>query len=189
MKTDLVDAKKVEELLAKIKASEVKNKFDLSSGEDLSLAVMNLISIEEHLFFTAAKLGKMSYLPVLNEVRQMRKELMKEMIKDYEGEVWCLSKHLLAATMRLSEVGTKSLGKGKKEEAWDFFQKAYQLYSLFWGLNLGAVKSKTLKGELKDFGFEKKEFLAEEEVVAKKGNRFFAKLGELVKKAVDCCIE
>ena len=32
----------------------------------------------------------------------MRKLLLKEIIKDYEGENWCISKHLLAAAMRLS---------------------------------------------------------------------------------------
>jgi len=45
----------------------------------------------------------------------MRKDLLKRIIKDYEGEVWCISKHLLASSMRLFEVGTKSLTKGNKK--------------------------------------------------------------------------
>ena len=47
------------------------------------------------------------------------KKVLKKIIKDYEGEVWCISKHLLAASMRLMEVGTKQLGQNKKEEAED----------------------------------------------------------------------
>ena len=100
-----------------------QKEIDLSLGEDLSIAIMNLISIEEHLFFTSQKTGKPQYLDILNEVRVMRAELLKRIIKDYEGEVWCISKHLLAASMRVMEVGTKELKKGNKKEAWFLFEK------------------------------------------------------------------
>ena len=139
--------KDIKTLLDKVKLAEKGEHLDLSSGEDLSIAIMNLVSIEEHLFFSAEKTGKSEYFNLLNEVREMRKQLLKKIIKDYEGEVWCISKHLLASSMRLMEVGTKSLNKGDKKEAEDLFQKAYQLYNLFWGLNLGVVKSDNIKLE------------------------------------------
>jgi len=41
--------------------------------------------------------------------------------------------------MRLMEVGTKQLNAGRKDDAYELFDKAYQLYSLFWGLNLKAI--------------------------------------------------
>jgi hypothetical protein len=41
--------------------------------------------------------------------------------------------------MRLIEVGTKYYQEGKKEEAKDLFSKAYDLWSLFWGLNLKLI--------------------------------------------------
>lgn len=189
MNKDLIDKKQVEKLLSKMKEVQTKNKLDLSSDEDLSIAIMNLISIEEHMFFTAVKTGKIKYLDVLNEVRQMRKKLLKKIIKDYEGEVWCISKHLLAATMRLNEVGTKSLNQGKKGQAWELFNMAYQLYSLFWGLNLGVIRSKELKADLKKMGFEENEFVNSEKNIKKKDGTLFNKLGELVKKILDCCIE
>src|SRR3990167_10353394 len=132
--------KDVKSLLQRVEEVTKQKGLDLSSGEDLSIGVMNLISIEEHLFFTSQKTGKPQYLDLLNEVRLIRTELMKKIIKDYEGEVWCISKHLLAASMRVMEVGTKELKKGNKKEAWSLFQKAYQLYSLFWGLNLNVIK-------------------------------------------------
>lgn len=186
---NLIDQEKVEKLLEKMKEVQTKNKMDLSTDEDLSIAIMNLISIEEHLFFTATKTGKAHYLELLNDVRQMRKELLKRIIKDYEGEVWCISKHLLAATMRLNEVGTKILNEGKKDEAWNFFKMAYQLYSLFWGLNLGVIKSKELKADLNKMGFKEDEFVESEKIVKEKKGGIFEKLGELVKKVIDCCIE
>ena len=120
--------KKLDEFVKKVNASKV-DKLDLSSDEDLSIAIMNLISIEEHFFFTAEKTGKPEYFDLLKQVREMRKELLKKIIKEYEGEVWCISKHLLAASMRLMEVGTKQLGQGKQAEAEDLFRKAYELYS------------------------------------------------------------
>ncbi|MFH1561553.1 MAG: hypothetical protein ABID04_03175, partial [Patescibacteria group bacterium] len=97
MKLKTPDSKDVEKLLNKMKQFQTKNELDLSMGEDLSIAIMNLIGIEEHLFFTATKTKKIEYLDILNEVRQMRTTLLKEIIKDYEGELWCISKHLLAA--------------------------------------------------------------------------------------------
>ena len=95
-----IDSDGYKRLVEKVHQAAKDNKLDLSSDEDLSIAVMNLISIEEHLFFTAEKTNKDAYLRILSEVREMRKELLKKIIKDYEGEVWCISKHLLSASMR-----------------------------------------------------------------------------------------
>lgn len=132
-------------LLDRVEKVTKEKKLDLSSDEDLSIALMNLINIEEHLFFTAEKTNKDIYLDLLNEVRSMRKDLMKEMITEYEGEVWCVIKHLMATSMRLMEVGTKQLHKGNKEKAKDLFHKSYQLYSLFWAINLNIISTKEAK--------------------------------------------
>ena len=47
--------------------------------------------------------------------------------------------------MRVMEVGTKLLGQGRKEEAYDFFRKSYNLYSLFWGLNMKLIATDDIK--------------------------------------------
>lgn len=112
---------------------------DLSMAEDLSIAVMNLISLEEHFFFTAEKTGKDKYFDVANEVREVRKQTLKQLIGVHEGETWCSSKHLLAATMRLIEVGVKLQSEGKKEEAKENFDQAYKIYSIFWALRLRLI--------------------------------------------------
>lgn len=171
--------KKLDEFVAKIDDMKKQNKKDLSSDQDLSIAVMNLISIEEHFFFTGAKLGKTEYYDLIMEVREMRKELLQKLVKEYEGEVWCISKHLLAASMRLMEVGTKQLGMGKKEEAYGLFDKAYRLYSLFWGINMKLISTDNIK-KIDDNALDKHD-------KEKKG--LTGKLGDIVRKAVDCCIE
>jgi hypothetical protein len=179
----MADKNDISQLLKKVESVTKEKKLDLSSDEDLSIGIMNLIAIEEHLFFTAEKTGKSSYLDLLNEVRQMRKELLQKIIKDYEGEVWCISKHLLAACMRLMEVGTKELGKGNKESAKGLFDKAYKLYSLFWGINLDVIKTDNIKRQDSEVHF------LDEKGTKKDNPSVLDKLGVLVQKAVDCCKE
>jgi len=162
--------KTYKELVDRVSQFKIDSNLDLSSGEDLSIGIMNLISIEEHLFFTYGKTKNPKYLELLNSVRKMRVELLKEIIKDYEGEVWCISKHLLSASMRLMEVGTKELKKGEKSKAEKLFQKSYELYSLFWGLNLSTDK-KAAKLKMPE------------------DKTMFNKLGDIVQHALDCCRE
>ena len=171
--------KNLNEFIEKVDQMKKQDKMDLSSDQDLSIAIMNLVSIEEHFFFTGAKLGKTEYYDMIKDVREMRKDLLKKIIKEYEGEVWCISKHLLAASYRLMEVGTKQLGMDRKEEAYDLFDKAYNLYSLFWGLNMKLLNV----GDIKKIDEDALNKQDEE----KKG--FMGKLGVMVKKAIDCCIE
>lgn len=166
----------INQLLEKINRLKKEGKLDLSSDEDLSLAVMNLISLEEHFYFTGAKTGKGKYYDLLNRVREIRQELLKKLVGKTEGEVWCIAKHLLAASMRLIEVGIKYHGEGKKKEAEDFFKKAWSLYSLFWSIKLGLV----------EVGKLKKTDRAKIEIDNKKID-LQDKLEEIIKKLVDCC--
>jgi rhamnogalacturonyl hydrolase YesR len=176
----------INEFMNKVKKMEKGEQLDLSSDEDLSIAIMNLISMEEHFFFTYNKTKDTKYLDLLNEIREMRKSALKRIIKDYEGEVWCISKHLLAGSMRFMEVGTKALTKGDKNDAEDMFQKSYQLYSLFWGLNLGLVQTKDMNHAAPN----EIAYVNDDPKPKQKGAiSIFAKLGEVVQKAIDCCKE
>lgn len=140
-----MDAQKFQELIKKINAMKQRGQIDLSLEEDLSIAVMNLVSLEEHFFFTAQKTGKDDYFDLLNETREIRKALLGRMVDRHEGETWCITKHLLAATMRLIEVGTKLLGEEKKNEAREIFDHAYRLYGIFWGLRLKLISLANVK--------------------------------------------
>ena len=136
-------AKSLNSFLDQIKEYENGHALDLSSSEDLSIAVMNLVSIEEHLFFTSQKTENRHYLELMNQVRQIRKKMQGYLVKDTEGEVWCICKHLLGASMRLMETGNKLIVKDK-HKAYDFYDNAYQLYNLFWLLNLKLIKTDQL---------------------------------------------
>ena len=129
----------LEELIKKVETLKASGTLDLSMEEDLSIAVMNLISLEEHFYFTAEKTGDTGYFDLLAQTREIRKQLLAKMIDVHEGETWCIAKHLLAATMRMIEVGTKLQSSGKKEESQDMFKKAYEVYSLFWALRLKLI--------------------------------------------------
>ena len=135
----------MDEFLARIETLKEKHGADLSTTEDLSIAIMNLISLEEHFFFTGMKTGKDEYFNTALEIREMRKALLKELMPENEGETWCISKHLLAATMRLMEVGNKLQTEGKKPEAKQMFEKAYQTYSIFWALKLKLISGEQVK--------------------------------------------
>lgn len=181
----------VQEFVEKLDAMKKVNPKDLSSDQDLTIGIMNLISIEEHLMFSGAKTGKTQFYDLINEVREMRKNAMLKIIPSYEGEVWCISKHLLAASMRVFEVGTKALASGDKETAYDLFNQSYELYCMFWGLNMGMLIGE--KGDKKEAKAEKKSVPAKSEKtsvaekVESKGG--ISKLKSWVKSAVNCCIE
>ncbi len=160
--------KDFEELQKRVEAAK-KSGVDLSTEEDLAIAVMNLISLEEHFFFTGAKTGKSSYYDMLNDVREMRKKLLARMIEKTEGESWCISKHLLATSMRLLEVGTKLQAGGKKADAQETFAFAYKSFNLFFALRLNIIKASEIPAV----------------VEAEKPMTF----DDIAKKLVDCCKE
>jgi hypothetical protein len=134
-----------QKMIKKIQALKESGNYDLSLEEDLSLAIMNLVSLEEHFFFTAKKTGKDEYFDFMQDVREVRKSLLEKMVMEHEGETWCISKHLLAASMRMIEVGTKYMSTGKKEEAEKIFSQAYRVYSLFWAIRLKLVDLSNVK--------------------------------------------
>jgi hypothetical protein len=191
---------KIDEFIAKTLNMKKQDRMDLSSDEDLSIAIMNMISLEEHFFFSGAKTKNPVYYDLLGQVREIRKTMLKRIIKEYEGEVWCISKHLLAASMRLMEYGTKLQSMGKKEDSIEIFEKSYEMYSLFWGLNLNLIDTGTVKQYAKTSGELKKEMEKEDSYLNQKDSDndnpkaevkggFLSRLGDMVKKAVDCCIE
>ena len=197
-------AQSVKEFVERIDATKKVNPKDLSSDQDLTIAIMNLISIEEHLVFSGAKTGKTAFYDLIEEVRETRKRLMQKIIPSYEGEVWCISKHLLATSMRLMEVGTKQQSLGKDEEAYKMFNSAYDMYCLFWGLNMGMMETKDLKWIEPDIENMKKltvkaaETLQSAPVEATEtvtvtetveNESALAKMKRIVRKAVNCCIE
>lgn len=189
--------KSVQEYVEKLDNAKKVNPKDLSSDQDLTIGIMNLISIEEHLMFSGAKTGKKEFYDMINDVRDLRKRMMQKIIPSYEGEVWCISKHLLASAMRLFEVGTKALAAGDGSQAYELFDESYGLYCLFWGLNMGMLSGgadlkyvKKSKPAMQKS--DKSVQTTEKDVPADGGTSATGTMGKLknwVKNAVNCCLE
>lgn len=163
------EIKDFQSIVKKVEELKKSGTVDLSTEEDLSIAIMNLVSLEEHFFFSGEKTQKPEYFDLLGEVRELRKKLLAKMIDKHEGETWCISKHLLATTMRLIEVGTKLQGDKKLKEAKEVFDQAFKVYSMFWALRLkliDASKFKQAAASEKPWTFQ-----------------------DIVDKLVDCCDE
>lgn len=171
--------KDLSEFVEKLDHLKKTNKLDLSSDQDLSIAIMNLVSIEEHFIFSGAKTNDAAYYDLCEQARGMRKWCMEKLVKNPKAEEWCISKHLLAASMRLMEVGTKQQSLGHKKEASEFFEKAYECYCLFWGINMNLVDTGKIKA-IDSEAIHKKD---------KSKHTMLSKLGNIVQKVIDCCIE
>ena len=186
----------VKEFVEKMDQAKKVNPKDLSSDQDLTIGIMNLISIEEHLMFSGAKTGKNSFYDLIEGIRELRKKLMQKVIPAYEGEVWCISKHLLSSSMRLMEVGTKQLSLGNKKEAYELFDESYNLYCMFWGLNMNMINVDDVKWiedskeDIKNIR-DKIEIIDDKDIKVEKkeDDGAISKMKNFVKKAVNCCIE
>ena len=145
---------RVDNFIKKINEIKEKSSLDISAWEDLSIGLMNLVSLEEHCFFSYVRTQDDKFLKMLEAVRELRKKLLALIIKkDDDSERWCMSKHLLASSMRLFEVGNRLLHEGKEKEAKEMYKDSAELYGLFWALNVegkGIIKinedSKETKG-------------------------------------------
>ncbi|OGT06556.1 MAG: hypothetical protein A2103_03165 [Gammaproteobacteria bacterium GWF2_41_13] len=156
----------VQTLVEQFDTTQKQNKLDLSADQDLTIGIMNLIGLEEEFFILGARSNNPSYYESLSRFREIRKNFMQKLIRRYEGEVWCMSKHLMAASMHLMQAGFHRTQKNA-ETAYSLFQTAYDLYALFWGLNLDFIQEQNTQPAATLLG----------------------KLGGLVKKIIDCCIE
>jgi hypothetical protein len=113
------------------------NGMDLSRAEDLAVALMHLISLEEHAYFSGQKTSDPKYLAFADKIREARRKLMRRILPEGKGndaETWCMAKHLLGSAMRMYEVGCKYRSEGNDLDADDLFGEAYRCYQRFCAL-------------------------------------------------------
>ena len=174
---------------------------DLSAAEDLAIGLMNLISLEEHAAFSFMKTQDKKYLEVLQAVRDIRKSTMQRLVSAPGGEEWCMSKHLLAASMRLYETGTKEIALQRHDAGTHLMNLAFDCFALFFSLNhLVAAPTGSHHGNDSGMGnLDAPEPLVESEArhaaqptdqsQRKSPAPLMAQLRTIVKKIVDCCKE
>jgi len=106
---------------------------DIDRLQNVYWAAMNLLGIEEHIFFTAMKAenddDRNDWMAIHEKVRKMRSKLLKIMLEGHvEQESWCTAKHILGAAMRLHEAAYKYEGELRKE----LTEYANFVYDLFY---------------------------------------------------------
>lgn len=105
------------------------NPLDLSSDQDLSIALMNLLAIED-IVGNNSEFGA--------EIQDMRTELMSRIVPPCDVR-WPMAVDLLAGATRLMNDGFREMSRKNKQQAYDLFDRSYELYAMFWGLNMGLI--------------------------------------------------
>ena len=122
--------KNIKNMVARADAAKKVNPRDLSSDQDLTIGLMNLIAIED--------IAPDSQIATM--VADVRKELMERVVKqsDYMG----VSYTLLGQAMTFMEDGMRAFPD--KNRVYECFDAAYEAYAMFWGLNMGFIKLKDI---------------------------------------------
>ena len=102
------------------------NPLDLSSDQDLTIAIMNLIAIED---MCGGKLSDM--------VCAMRQNLMRRVVN--KADDMDVTVALLGGAIRRMDAGNRAMDCGDTALAYRMYDDAYGLYSLFWGVVMGMV--------------------------------------------------
>ncbi len=102
------------------------NPRDLSSDQDLTIGLMNLIAIEN--IVSGSQIAEM--------VAKVREKLMSRVVLDIK--LMNESYKMLGRAMALINDGMRALPDTSL--AYKHFDSAYVMYSMFWGLNMGFVK-------------------------------------------------
>jgi hypothetical protein len=108
------------------------NSLDLSSDQDLTIGLMNLLFIEDYISNPESNLSQM--------IAGVREKLMNRIVKKSDKNRQILEK-LLLESMQLIDDGDKQSGVS----AYQKYDDAYEKYSLFWGINMGLIDKKDIK--------------------------------------------
>ena len=124
--------KSVEKLDSRKKA----NPLDLSADQDLTIALMNLAAIED---------GFSAPSDLINFVRDVRMDLMARIVHG-DDKIWDTSWRLLVLAAQLMDQGNKASGAA----VYQYFNRSYELYSMFLGINMGLISPQEVKKALSD---------------------------------------
>lgn len=108
------------------------NKLDLSSDQDLTIALMNLISIERYIENDAEH----DFSQLKSMVNDLRVALMGKIVKksDKNFDVLC---DLLGRSAVMMNDGFVALENQNDVRAYELFDAAFGAYSMFWGVCMG----------------------------------------------------
>ena len=116
----------VQEFVEKLDAVKKVNPKDLSSDQDLTIALMNMIAVEKY----------SGYPKLVQMVRDIRMDLMRPMLESvqYDGDIWPMSEKLLGILAAQMDYGNHALESEKTQEAYSAYDSAYQAWVIFMGI-------------------------------------------------------
>lgn len=117
--------------IGKMKDKYIKQ--DLGMAEDMANMLKQLVCAEDHLASNSSLDSK--WMETLDSIRQIRTKWLSTIVKEGEGTLWCISKHLLASSEGLIEVGNRFFQTRQKKEAEEAFKDAQIIMYLILELN------------------------------------------------------
>lgn len=122
--------------IARADAEKKVNPLDLSSDQDLTIGLMNLIAIENR---------TNSDCEFHRQIKKIREQLMSQIIP-LDSPLFEISVQTLSCAVGLIASASSLSG----DDAYAEYDTAYEVYSLFWGLNMGLIDISTAKKLLSD---------------------------------------
>jgi len=109
---------------------------DLTIEEEIIAMVQELIQIENHSERSFQGSRNEKWLKVKNRARQLRTKWMEKIFVDEDKtQKWCAEKHILDASKRLTEVGTKYLSAKDEETCKEALMDSAEVLGMYYFLN------------------------------------------------------
>ncbi|MBR5625676.1 MAG: hypothetical protein IKW67_02765 [Alphaproteobacteria bacterium] len=131
-----IDKKSLKQQIEFADNAKKANVLDLSADQDLSIALMNLLMLERY----ATEFG---YADIFSNVFDLRQKLIMQILKD-SSNVDIAARLLTAAVIKMSNA-IKLMDDGENDAAYAEFDMSYELYSMFWGINMGLIELDVVK--------------------------------------------
>lgn len=117
---------------------------DTSIEEEIIAVVQELIQTENHAEKSWQGSKDDKWLKIKNRARELRTKWMEKIFVDEDKtHKWCISKHILDVSKRLTEVGTKFLSNKDEESCKEAFLDSAEILGMYYFLN---EKSEEKKG-------------------------------------------
>ena len=113
-------------------------KKDVGIISDMLQALMNTASIEHHAIMSYFKSKDKKFLELRDIARNVRRRWLDRIVKEEsaeDSENWCISKHILLASMAYLEIGDRYYSMKKLKEAQEAYEDGRILMGLLLTLN------------------------------------------------------
>jgi hypothetical protein len=107
------------------------DKLDVGFFDDAIFCLSNMVALENHSINSYLQTKKKVFLEIAEMTRKDRSKLLYKLVKENNGEGYCMSKHTLAVGISMKELGNRFLEEKDFEMANELFEKAGLYENLF----------------------------------------------------------